>query len=234
MSKTSGISIPPAVSMRLVATRSDTATTEDSGDPPIAPRGMAAAPSPRDPHRLEADVSRPATIRIEAAVRSAPPRRGDLEHALDRAQAAVANQHASFGRDLNVLMLSQGLLVNAFVILLVFGGSSSLPGWRLLLGGLALTGAVLAGLVGLVLRAGRDAVRAPRKTGRARAFGLVAVRALPATFIAGWIALALYALALPPSATASEEARLVPQATEPTAVKETAPPPSGKRSPFNS
>jgi len=213
------IANPTADFMRLVAARPDAAASDESDDTPITPRGMAAPPAPRAT-RQEADAARPATIRIEAAVRAAPPlRHRDLERELDRAQAAAAGKQGPFGHHLHRLLVSQGLVLNAFVILLVFGWHSPVPGWRVLLGGLALAGAVLAGWVGVVLRSGRRALRA---TGHERTLGLLALRALPASFIAGWIALSLYALALPPSAKASEEARqAAPQPGGPAPAKDT-------------
>jgi hypothetical protein len=189
--------------MRVVTTPNVLA--EDSDPPPMTPRGMAAPPAPGAKVRSEVDPARPATIRIEATGRTVPPRRADLERALDRAQAPVAARRAPQARELNWLLLSQGLLLNAFLLLLVLGWNSPLPGRSLLLSGLALAGAIVAALVGYALADARET----KQTGRAR----LAMRALPAVFVAGWVTLSLYALGLPPAAKAQEEVRSVPAAT---------------------
>jgi hypothetical protein len=239
--------------MRLVATASKTTASEDPDEVPMTPRGMAAPPA-RPAVRLGGDPSPPATIRIEASVRADPQRRSDLERELDRAHAAVATEQICFGHRLSWLLISQGLLLNAFVILLVFGWRAPLPGWRLLLGALALGGIVLAGLIDVAVRGGREVLRAlkanrsdiegrlekefnraPRHRPHAtpvRGFGLVAARALPITLITAWIALSVYALGVAPPPEV--EARAAPRAVEPPAAKENLPPPSGRRSPFNS
>jgi hypothetical protein len=231
--------------MRIVPAASNAARSETPEEPdesPVTPRGMAGPPAPPATLRFESDPSRPATIRIEANNRADPGRRGDLERELDRVHGTVGAEQAAFGQQLNWLLLSQGLLLNAFVVLLVFGWSSPLPGRRLLLGGIALTGAALAVFIYLALRGSRDALQALRKARRdlearlekdfrraplysahggfTRGLGHAAARALPATFIAGWIALTLYAVALPSATRASEEARaatIAPPAAAPPA-----------------
>lgn len=235
--------------MRL-ASATSAASKDDSDYPAMTPRGMAAPPPPRPSPRLDSDPSRPATIRIEATARGVPPRRRDLERELDRVQKESAPATAQPGRPANWLLWSQGLLLNAFVILLVFGWNSPLPGRRMLLCGLALAGALVAGLLGFALSGARDS--------KVAGFPLLAGRALPAVFVTGWIALSLYALALPPSAKAYDEARTAPitpavvatparspvrnvstqaqtqtpQSVEPGAAKDSAPPQAAKRSPF--
>jgi len=225
--------------MRLVATGSHAPATEDPDEAPMTPRGMAAPPAPRAT-RAEGDVSRPATIRIEAAIRPGPHRRSDLERELDRSKTAVAAEQVSYSQHLNWLLLWQGLLLNAFVILLVFGSSSALPGWRMLLGGLALAGALFAGLADFAMRGGIGSVRTfwatrhRRDADSTRGPGLIAARALPAACVAGWIALSVYALALPAPATGIEETRPANPSIGPAAPKESPPPSTGRRSALNS
>jgi hypothetical protein len=238
--------------MRAARIRSNVAVAEDSDETPITPRGMAAPPAPRPAARFEGDASRPATIRIEATRHTVPPRPVAPEHDADRVrQNAVLAARAPARRDIKWLLLSQGLLLNAFVILLVFGWGAPLPGRRLLLGGLAIGGAVLAGLVSFALRDTRNASDIAFPTGLAQ----IAAYTLPATFIAGWIALSIYSLGLPPSAKAFEESRAAPvpvaapaqvraptrtvaaqpaqqQNAEPAPAKESQPAPAAKRSPF--
>ena len=238
--------------MRVVSTATHAAATDDSAERPITPRGMASPPARRKPAEAESDSSRPATIRIEASGRTDSHRRRDLERELDRVQTAAPSRPASPGRHLKWLLLSQGLLLNAFVILLVFGWSAPLPAKRLLLGGIALTGAALVVLIDVALRGTRESRRATSHSG----LGHLAARVLPATFVAGWIALSLYALALPASVKAFEEARITPAAApaavavpvrapmhtvatqavvpavEPAATRGSQPPQAGKRTPF--
>jgi len=181
---------------------------------------MASPPARRKPAEAESDSSRPATIRIEASGRTDSHRRRDLERELDRVQTAAPSRPASPGRHLKWLLLSQGLLLNAFVILLVFGWSAPLPGRRLLLGGIALTGVVLVVLIDFTLRGAHESKLAASGGG----LGHLAVRVLPATFVAGWIGLSLYVLALPRSVSAFEEAHVAPAAApSPLAVPVRAP-----------
>jgi hypothetical protein len=175
-----------------------------------------------------------ATLRIEAgaaqpaAPAATPEERSQLERELDRVQCAVQAEQAAFAQQLNWLMLSQALFLNAYLIVLVVGWSAPLQGKRLLLGGLALFAALVAVLVFLALRGGRDAIsglraqrreleeRLHRQFGRTpvfqpvsivtRSVGAFAVRVLPASFIAGWVAVSVYTLAVPMSSTAIAEA----------------------------
>src|SRR5262245_55410037 len=202
MTKTSGVSIFCAGCMRAIPTLN--VLVEDPEPPPMTPRGMAAPPAPRAKVHPEGDSARPATIRIEASKRAVPPSRADLERVLDRTHAPVAARPAQQARELNWLLLSQGLLLNAFVLLLVLGWSAQLPGRSLLLCGLALGGALVAAFLGYALAGARQA----KHTRRTR----FVMRALPAVFVAGWVTLSLYALALPPAAKAQEEVRSIPTA----------------------
>ncbi len=180
---------------------------DDSEHTSFTPRGMAAPP-PAGARRSDVDTHRPATIRIEAKTvatlatrRDAEPPRAPETNRLPRVPMA--------GDRLQGLVVSQGLLLNAFVLLLVFGWSSPLPGRRYLLSAFAVGGIVLAVLIHLALRQAR---RAPNESDRAVRtpeawFGLAAVRALPAALVGVWIALGIYALALPPTANAFQESR---------------------------
>lgn len=180
--------------MHAVRSASKPAPERDSDAAAFTPRGMAAPPPARVASSVDHDSSRPATIRIEAktADRLVAHRRADLERELARVQAATPAPTASPGKPGNGLLLAQGLLLNAFGLLLVFGWSSPLPGRPLLLVALALAGVVVAGLVYMTLQAARDGF---------------ALRALTATFAAGWVGLSVYALALSPSANAFVETR---------------------------
>lgn len=177
---------------------------------------------PRTTLRIEAGAAQP------VAPAPTPEERSQLERELDRVQHAVQAEQSAFGQQLNWLMLSQALFLNAYLIVLVLGWSTPLQGKRLLLGGLALFAAMVAVLVYLALRGGRDALHAlrtqrreledtlHRRFGRApvfqpanivtRGLGAFAVRLLPVSFIAGWVAVSLYTLAAPISSKAIEEA----------------------------
>lgn len=192
VSKTSGISILPAGSMHLVAKVAKAAAADESDVASVTPRGMAAPPPARPTLRFDGDPSRPATIRIEAAPRLQPARRRELERELGRLQAPMAANQVSLVPQLNWLLLAQGLLLNAFVMLLVFGWSSPLPGRHLLLAGFALAGVALASFVHLAVRGARA-----RQDGIETGVGQLALRALSVTLILGWVALSIYAIALP-------------------------------------
>lgn len=177
---------------------------------------------PRTTLRIEAGAAQP------VAPAPTPEERSQLERELDRVQHALQAEQSAFGQQLNWLTLSQALFLNAYLIVLVLGWSTPLQGKRLLLGGLAVFGAIVAVLVYLALRGGRDALHAlraqrrelehslHRRFGRTpvfqpanlvtRSLGGFAVRLLPASFIAGWVAVSLYTLAAPISSTASAEA----------------------------
>ena len=188
--------------MHLVAKTAQAALKEEPDLPLVTPRGMAAPPPARPAPRSEGDPSRPATIRIEASPRLLAERKRDLERELDRVQAASHASPAALMPQLNWMLVAQGLLLNAFVLLLVFGWNSPLPGTRILLAGLAVAGGGLAGLVYLALRGMQ-----PTDTPREAVPGWFATHALHGSFIAGWAALSIYALFLPASANATDEAR---------------------------
>lgn len=196
----------------------------------VAPTQPMTEP-PRTTLRIEAGAAQPVAPALT------PEERSQLERELDRVQHAVQAEPSAFGQQLNWLMLSQALFLNAFLIVLVLGWSTPLQGKRLLLGGLALFAAMVAVLVHLALRGGRDALHAlrtkrreledtlHRRFGRtpvfqpanivARGLGASAVGLLPASFIAGWVAVSLYTLAAPISSKASAEAAAASAAAAP-------------------
>jgi len=187
-----------------------------------------------------APVAETRSLRLEAnggphtrpLVDTSYERRDQLERELDRVQGALLAERSTYGQQLNWLMLSQALLLNAFLFVLIFGWATPLPGKRLLLAGLAVFAAGVAVLIVLALRGTRDAVMSlhqQRKTlegtlqkdfGRAPAFapralvtrGLATAAngLLPATFVAGWIALTIYALAAPLGASGESTAAAAP------------------------
>jgi hypothetical protein len=146
-------------------------------------------------------------------------RREQLERELDRVQTSLLAERNTYGQQLSWLMLSQALLLNAFVFVLILGWSTPLPAKRLLLAGLAAFATAVAVLVVLALRGTRDAVMSlhqHRKSLEAtlqKDFGrnpVFAPRALvtrglagaangllPAAFVVGWIVLTIYVLAAP-------------------------------------
>jgi hypothetical protein len=168
------------------------------------------------------------TVPAANAPAPTPEERIVLERELDRVQNAVQAEQAVFGQQLNWLMLSQALFLNAYLLVLVVGWSTPLQGKRLLLGGLAVFAAIVAVLVYLALRSGRDALHALRAQRRqiettlhsqhartpvfqpvnivTRGLGGFATRLLPASFIAGWVAISLYTLAAPISSKLIEDA----------------------------
>lgn len=157
-------------------------------------------------------------------------RREALERDLDRVQNSLNSERAAFGQQLNWLMLSQALLLNAYLVVLIVGWSTPLPAKRLLLAGIAVFATVVAILITFALRGTRDAVMVlhqqrkgleaalQRDFGRAPVFvpyGLVtrglasfANGLLPLTFVAGWIAITLYTLAAPLSTNGGAQADL--------------------------
>jgi hypothetical protein len=177
---------------------------------PITPRGMAAPP-PQAVRRIDVDPGRPATIRIEANTRPLlTPRREPESERTRSCSVPVKAAEGPAGR-MHALVLSQGLLLNAFVLLMVFGWASPLPGRRYLLGAFAIGGIVVAILIHLALRAKRSDVPArprtptPRTPGFSDRLHTLAVRGLPAVLVTGWATLGLYSLALPPTASAFQE-----------------------------
>jgi hypothetical protein len=164
-------------------------------------------------------------------------RREQLERELDRVQHSLLAERTTYGQQLNWLMLSQALLLNAFLFVLILGWTTPLPAKRLLLAGIAVFAAVVAVLIVLALRGTRDAVislHQHRKSlegalqkdfGREPVFatrGLVtrglasaANGLLPITFVAGWVALTIYTLAAPLGASSESTASAAPATARP-------------------
>lgn len=201
----------------------------------LATTEPAASPTPTETRSYRLDSTAPLMR---------PPhdpydeRRDRLERDLDRVQQSLNSERTSFGQQLNWLMLSQALLLNAFLAVLILGWSTPLPAKRWLLVGVAVFACVVAVLIVLSLRGTRDAIMSlhqqrkfleaalQRDFGRAPVFvprGVVtrhlaglANGVLPLTFVAGWIALAIYTLAAPLATDAgAAPAALRPQSALP-------------------
>lgn len=186
----------------------------------VAPTDPAASPTAPPP------LSEIRSLRLEAGgpmtrplVNRSIERREELERELDRVQHSLLAERNTYAQQMNWLMLSQALLLNAFMFVLILGWSTPLPAKRLLLVGFAIFAAAVAVLVVMALRGTRDAVmslhqhrkalegtlqkdfgRAPLYAPRgvvARGLAGFANGLLPATIVAGWIALTIYALATP-------------------------------------
>jgi len=200
---------------------------------PIAASAPAGEPTERSTLRLEASAPAAAAAPHD----SSDARRLQLERELDRVQGALQAEQTSYAQQLNWLMLSQGIFLNAYLLVLVLGFSTPLPGKRWLLGGIAIFGAGVAILIYLALRGGRDAVAAFRQQRKeleaslhrdyarepvfvprnivTRGLSSLAAGLLPGTFIAGWIVLSIYTLAVPVNG--------VPPSTQATAPTPSAP-----------
>lgn len=203
--------------MRIAATVDPFATPAA----PTASPSAAAAPATNGIRSLRLEAG--SAARTAAGADQSFERREELERELDRVQTALLSERATYGHQLNWLMLSQALLLNAFLVVLVLGWSTPLPGKRLLLAGLAVFAMSVAVLIVLALRGTRDAVmslhqhrrrlegalqrdfgREPLFASRAlvtRALASLANGVLPALMLAGWIAITIYALAAPLGAT---------------------------------
>ncbi len=201
-------------------------------DPAAAPVASNAS----EIRSIRLDAHGPAT---RAPVDTSIERRDTLERELDRVQTSLVAERATYAQQMTWLMLSQALLLNAFLLLLIFGWSTPLPGKRLLLAGLAAFSAVVAILIVLALRGTRDAVmslhqhRKQLEASLQKDFGrppVFAPRALvtrglagfangllPVTIVAGWIAMTLYALAAPLGAGTAEASAA--GATSPTTTR---------------
>jgi len=208
--------IHPDPTMRIVS----------SLEPAAAP---TAAPSPASETRsLRLEAHGGPHTRPMPLVDTSFERREQLEREMDRVQHSLLAERTTYGQQLNWLMLSQALLLNAFLFVLILGWNTPLPAKRLLLAGMAVFAAVVAVLIVLALRGTRDAVislHQHRKSlegtlqkdfGREPVFaprGLVtrglasaAHGLLPITFVAGWVALTVYTLAAPLGASSESAA----------------------------
>lgn len=205
-------------------------------DPAAAP--TAAPPPAAETRSLRLEANGPLTRPL---VDTSFERREALERELDRVQSSLLGERSSFGQQLTWLMVSQALLLNAFLFVLILGWSTPLPAKRLLLAGLAVFAAVVAVLIVLALRGTRDAVMSlhqQRKSLEAslqKDFGRTPIYAprtvvtrglagfanglLPTTIVAGWIALTIYALAAPLGGTADPSSNLGGAGAAPTAAQ---------------
>jgi hypothetical protein len=165
-----------------------------------------------------------------------------LERELDRLNTAVQGSAAALGQHLSWLLVAQALLLSSYLIVLVGGWGLPLPGKRGLLLGITAFALAAVGATYLGLSAARDRIgplKAQRQrvedalervAGRPPAFarqGAVtallahaSTRGLPLMVVAGWIALAIYTLALP----LPGEPRPVAASTESRAPSAAAPP----------
>jgi hypothetical protein len=201
---------------------------------------------------LVAEDTQSTTLRLDARPRTeAPerpataPARESLERELDRVQSAVQAGEATFGQQITWLLLAQALFLNAYLMVLVFGAGAAIPGKRWLLAGLAIFATAFAVFTYLALRGSRDSLRSLRATrrdveaalaklGREPVFaprnfvtaGLssFASSLLPATFVAGWLAISVYALAAPNGPRPIEEQVAAPIDTPAPPAARPAPP----------
>lgn len=161
-----------------------------------------------------------------------------LERELDRLNAAIAGHSTASAQHLQWTLLTQAFLLMSYLIVLVGAWTLPLPGKRWLLAAIAAYGAVSLVLGYLSQRGTRGRI-APLRQGRqrveqalervalrpavfsrdgviARSAGDWATALLPVALLAGWIALAIYTLALPlptDARTASgADARATPRA----------------------
>jgi hypothetical protein len=174
--------------------------------------------------------------RIDTRSSSAPPdvspeRRAALERELDRVQTALLAERASFIPLLSALLLTQGLFLIAFCLLLSAPAVPALNA-RLLMAGVAGAAATATLLVWLLLRPMREAMSGLRNQRRdleaklykdfrrrptfaprsllTRSLAGLAASALPLLFMAAWIALAIFALAAPPRTATADAATAAP------------------------
>lgn len=142
-----------------------------------------------------------------------------LERELDRLNTAIQGSAAALGQHLSWVIVAQAFLLTAYVIVLVGAWTLPLPGKRWLLTGIALFAVLAVSGTYLGLRAARDrvgplklqrqrvedalervAARPPAFARQGAVTALLAqasTRGLPLLVVAGWVALALYTLALP-------------------------------------
>ncbi len=142
-----------------------------------------------------------------------------LERELDRLNVALSDQATAAAQHLNWTLLAQAFLLTAYLIVLVPGWSTPLPGKRWLLGAIAAYGVVSLVLGYLAQRGSRDRIaplRQSRKlTERAlervanrpavfsrerlvvTVLGAWSTRLIPVVLLAGWVGLSMYTLALP-------------------------------------
>ena len=182
----------------------------------------------------------------EASADSGGSARVALERELDRLNAAL-NAHAlATAQHANWTLLAQAFLVTAYFVVLVAGWSLALPGKRWLLAAIAGYALLTLLLGSLAQRGTRDRMaplRASRKlteealervAGRPLVFsrertlsatlGDAAARLTPWVVFAGWLALAMYTLAMQlPSDLRASEVRTESRAPTPSTTTPTSP-----------
>lgn len=183
-----------------------------------------------------ADAVRQAAQNAETLNRSEVDHRLSLERELDRLNLAIHGAAAAVGQHLNSLLMSQSMLLLAYLVVLIGAWSTPLPGKRWLLGGIASMGLLAVVLPYLGLRGARDRIgplklqrkgvedalervaARPPVFARQGVFNAVlaqtATRGLPVAMVAGWTALAIYTLALPTSIDVRSAAQTPPTVSE--------------------
>lgn len=168
-----------------------------------------------------ADAVRQAAENAETVNRSEGDHRLSLERELDRLNLAIHGAAAAVGQHLNSLLVSQSMLLLAYLVVLIGAWGIPLPGKRWLMGGIALMGLLAVVMPYLGLRGARDRIgplkhqrkgvedalervaARPPVFARQGLFNAVlaqtATRGLPVAMLAGWVALGIYTLALPTS-----------------------------------
>ncbi len=178
----------------------------------VSDAARASNDAPRTTLRIENGGATPVATPPETPD-PPPDQRASLERELDRLQQAIQIDRHSTGQHLNWLLLSQAVFINAFLIVLMFGGAAPLTfsGWLLV--GLAALGVITAVVLHTALRRTRDELallalqrRAvemslQKEFGRTPLFppsrGDAPTAALPAIFLAAWALLVAYALLMP-------------------------------------
>lgn len=176
----------------------------------VADAARASNDAPRTTLRIENGTANPAPT---AAGDASANHRTVLERELDRLQQAIQVDQQAAAQHLNWLVLSQALFLNAFLIVLVLGGSVPLPYMRALLVVLATLGAAAGVILYATLHRARDEIamlclqrRAVEITlqkdfGRLPMFppsqSVMPSAALPITFVTAWALLVAYALLAP-------------------------------------
>lgn len=192
----------------------------------------------------------------DAAALPSDDNRLALERELDRLNRGIYGSTTAMIQHLNWMLLSQAFLMVAYLIVLVGGWTVPLPGKRWLLTSIAGFGTLVMALAYFGVRGSQDRLgplRVSRRTieealervaarpvvfSRQGALMMVlaewSTRVLPLLMISGWLALALYTIAVPmpsdsralPAASRSEARPAASQSTSP--AKRAARPAPGK------
>jgi hypothetical protein len=176
----------------------------------VADAARASNDAPRTTLRIDNGTTAPVP---PAVADSSSDQRVVLERELDRLQQAIQVDQQAAAQHLNWLLLSQALFLNAFLIVLVLGGSVPLPFTRALLVVLAALGVTAGVILYATLHRTRDEIamlclqrRAVEITlqkdfGRVPMFppnrSVMPSAALPIVFVAAWALLVAYALLTP-------------------------------------